>query len=69
MERIYNKKEITACIANSKYQVVLNSLDVDFYLIKYNKDELVISPFQDEILFQIVGQGSINIYFIRDDGT
>ena len=28
-----------------------------------------ISPFQNEFLFQIVEQGSINIYFIRDDGT
>ena len=44
-------------------------MDVDFYLIKYEKGELVSSPFQNEILFQIVEQGSINIYFIRDDGT
>lgn len=27
------------------------------------------SPFQSEILFHIVEHGSINIYFIRDDGT
>lgn len=32
-------------------------------------DNMVSSPFQDEMLFQIVEQGSINIYFIRDDGT
>ena len=38
-------------------------------MIKYEKGELVSSPFQNEILFQIVEQGSINIYFIRDDGT
>ena len=69
MERIYEKKKINTCIANSKYYAVLNSLDVDFYLIKYEKGELVSSPFQNEILFQIVEQGSINIYFIRDDGT
>ncbi len=30
---------------------------------------MVISPFQNELLFQIVEHGSINIYFIRDDGT
>ncbi len=69
MERIYDKKKITNCIAKSKYHAVLNSLDIDFYLIKYEKGELVSSPFQNEILFQIVEQGSINIYFIRDDGT
>lgn len=69
MEKIYDKKKIEACIAKSKYHAVLDSLDLDFYLIKYEKGELVISPFQNELLFQIVEQGSINIYFIRDDGT
>lgn len=53
----------------SKYQAVLASLDIDFYLVTYEKGELVCSPFQSELLFQIVEQGSINIYFIRDDGT
>lgn len=69
MERIYDKEKIAACIAKSKYHDVLDSLDIDFYLIKYEKGEFVSSPFQNEPLFQIVEQGSINIYFIRDDGT
>ncbi|MCI9134368.1 MAG: hypothetical protein HFI31_09305 [Lachnospiraceae bacterium] len=69
MERIYDKKKISACIAKSKYYAVLHSLDLDYYLIRYEKGEFVSSPFQKESLFQIVEQGSINIYFIRDDGT
>ena len=69
MERIYDKEKIAACIANSKYHTVLESLDIDFNLINYEKGEFVSSPFQNETLFQIVEQGSINIYFIRDDGT
>ena len=69
MERIYDKRETAACIAKSKYHAVLDSLNIDFYLTKYEKGELVSSPFQNEFLFQIVEQGSINIYFIRDDGT
>lgn len=69
MERIYDKKKTASCIAKSKYHVVLEALDIDFYLIKYEKGELVSSPFQNELLFQIVEQGSIDIYFIRDDGT
>ena len=69
MERIYDKKQIASYIAKSKYQAVLESLDIDFYLIRYEKGELVSSPFQNELLFQIVEQGSINIYLIRDDGT
>ena len=69
MERIYDKKKISACIAKSKYYAVLHSLDLDYYLIRYDKGEFVSSPFQKESLFQIVEQGSINIYIIRDDGT
>ncbi len=69
MERIYDKKEVAACVSKSKYHAVLELLDIDFYLIKYEKGELVSSPFRKESLFQIVEQGSINIYFIRDDGT
>lgn len=69
MERIYDKKKIINCIAKSKYHAVLDSLNIDFYLIKYEKGEFVSSPFQTESLFQIVEQGSINIYIIRDDGT
>lgn len=69
MERIYDKEKIISYIAKSKYHAVLDSSDIDFYLIKYEKGELVSSPFQNELLFQIVEQGSINIYLIRDDGT
>ena len=38
MERIYDKQKIAACIAGSKYHIVLDTLDVDFYLIGYEND-------------------------------
>ena len=69
MERIFDEKKVAACIAKSKYHSVLDTIDIDFYLTKYEKGEFVSSPFQTESLFQIVEQGSINIYIIRDDGT
>lgn len=69
MKKIYDKKKIADCIAKSKYRSVIESMDIDYYLIRYEKGELVSSPFQNESLFQIVGQGSIEIYLIRDDGT
>ncbi len=69
MKKIYEKKKVAACIADSIRRDVLDSLNVDFYLITYEKGELVSSPLQDESLFQIVAEGSVNIYFIRDDGT
>ena len=69
MERIFDEKKVAVCIAKSKYYSILSTMDVDFYLIKYEKGEFVSSPFQTESLFQIVEYGSINIYIIRDDGT
>ena len=69
MERIFDEKKVAACIAKSKYHSVLDTIDIDFYLTKYEKGEFVSSPFQTESLFQIVEQGSLNIYIIRDDGT
>ena len=69
MEKIYDQKKVAACIAKSKYHAVLDTMDLDFYLIKYEKGEFVSSPFQNTLLFQIVEQGSINIYLIRDYGT
>ena len=69
MERIFDQRKVMDCIAKSKYHAVLDSLAIDFYLIRYEKGELVSSPFQNELLFQIVEHGTVNIYFIRDDGT
>ncbi len=69
MERIYDQGAIASRIAQSRYHTVLSALDIDFYLIKYEKGELVSSPVQNELLFQIVEQGSLNIYLIREDGT
>ena len=69
MKRIFDEKKVAACIAKSKYHSVLDTMDIDFYLIEYEKSEFVSSPFRSELLFQIVEQGSINIYIIRDDGT
>ncbi len=69
MRKIYDKNEIAAYIEKSKYHAVLDTLDIDFFLIKYEKGELVNSPFQNELLFQIIEHGTINIYFIRNDGT
>ncbi len=34
MEKIFEKEKIADCIAKSKYHDVLESLDLDFYLIK-----------------------------------
>ena len=37
MERIFDEKKVAACIAKSKYHSVLDTIDIDFYLTKYEK--------------------------------
>ena len=37
MRKIYDKNEIAAYIAQSKYQAVLDTLNVNFYLINIRK--------------------------------
>ena len=37
MERIFDKKKVAACIAKSKYHSILDTMDIDFYLINYEK--------------------------------
>lgn len=69
MERNYDQGKIARRIARSRYRPVLDGMEIAFFLTEYEKGELVCSPFQEESLFQIVEQGSVNIYFIRDDGT
>ena len=47
----------------------MRSLQKNLFVVQYQKGEFATSPLQSENLFQIVVQGSLNIYFIRDDGS
>lgn len=41
MERIYDQEKIAESIARSKYHEILESLNIDFYLIRYEKLSLI----------------------------
>ena len=69
MKKIFDPDTIKAYLAKSRYRSVLEDLQIDLFLMQYEKGELVTAPFQEEMLFQIVVQGSLNIYFIRNDGA
>ena len=43
MERMFDKEKIAASIAKSKYCDLLETLDIDFYLIKYDKEKFGLS--------------------------
>ncbi len=69
MIKKYDKEVIAEYLGKTEYEATLQELQEHLFLTKYKKGELVVSPFQEEALFQIVVYGSIHIYFIRDDGT
>lgn len=48
--------------------MVLERLQPNLVFLRYEKGELVTSPLLEDAWFQVVVQGSLNIYFIRDDG-
>ncbi|HIU34077.1 MAG TPA: hypothetical protein IAB02_05890 [Candidatus Pullichristensenella excrementigallinarum] len=69
MQRIYDSKAIAAYLEKSRYGSALEKLRAELVLHQYERGELVTSPFLEEKWFQVVAQGSLNIYFVRDDGA
>lgn len=69
MKKKYDKQVIADYLKKTKYESALHDLQEYLFLTQYEKGEFVVSPFQEETLFQVVVHVSINIYFIRDDGT
>lgn len=69
MKKSYEKILIESCLKKTKYQSNIKNLREFLFVARYNKGEFVTSPLQKEQLFQIVVEGSLNIYYIRDDGS
>lgn len=69
MRKSYDQALIEACLRQTKYEAAMRSLQKNLFVVQYQKGEFATSPLQSENLFQIVVQGSLNIYFIRDDGS
>lgn len=69
MKKIFDKKIVDSYVENCIYKDLLDDLSIDLFLIQYEEGEFANSPFQNEELFQIVVDGSLIIYFIRNDGT
>lgn len=69
MKRVYDKTLIETCLKQTKYESVMSGLQKHLFVVQYEKGEFVTTPLQKKHLFQIIIQGSLSIYFIRDDGT
>ena len=68
MEKIHDSQAVAAWVEKSRYRMELERWKPQLMLLRYEKGELVTSPMPEERLFQVVVQGSLNIYLIRDDG-
>lgn len=69
MKRFYDKALIETCLKQTNYESIMNGLQEYLFVVKYEKNEFVTMPLQQERLFQIIIQGAVSIYFIRDDGS
>ena len=69
MKRIYEKGRIEKALAQSRYREMLERLPVELFLIEYEAGEFLPPSDEENPLLQIVVEGSLSIYFIRDDGS
>lgn len=69
MKKSYDKTFIEEYLKQTKYGFIMSSLQEHLFVAQYEKNEFVTMPLQQVHLFQIIVQGTVNIYFIRDDGS
>lgn len=69
MKKNYAKSVIAEAVSGSRYRQMLEALPVHLFVAEYDAGELVSSPDTRNRLFQIIVSGSIQIYYIRSDGS
>lgn len=69
MKKFYDKAVIETYLEKTDYEAALKDFRENLFVIVYEKGEFVTSPVKNTDLFQIVAEGSICIYYIRDDGS
>ncbi len=69
MKKHYDKALIATYLQQTKYESIMSGLLEHLFVADYKKSEFVTMPLQQIHLFQIIVQGTVSIYFIRDDGS
>lgn len=69
MKKSYDKTLIEAYLRKTGYEAAMQELEENLFVIWYEKGEFVTSPLNNADLFQIVVEGTLRIYYIRDDGS
>ena len=69
MKQIFEKERVDDLLSISPYRRILEDLDIPLFLVAYEAGEFIAAPLKPQALFQIVCQGEISIYYVRDDGS
>ena len=69
MKQIIEKRRVSDLVAASPYRQLLEKLNIPLFLELYEAGEFISAPWKQQALFQIVCQGEISIYYVRDDGS
>ena len=69
MKRIHREKRVNEALSKSRYRGILESLPVKLFLTEYEVGEYLPPPEESGHLLQIVVEGALSIYYIRDDGS
>lgn len=69
MKRIMDEEMITARMKENPYGEFLQDLKLPVFLIEYMAGEFISAPWEEKALFQIISSGTVDIYYVRDNGS
>lgn len=69
MKRIYDQTILSQLCQKAHLDTILDHNKIGFFGCVYKKGEYLCQPCEEEEYLQIVVDGQISIYYIRDDGT
>lgn len=69
MKRFYDRILVQTYLKQTRFESAIRGLQEHLFVTQYKKGEFIVTPLQKEHLFQIIIQGTVNIYFIKDDGA
>ncbi|MDO4474879.1 MAG: cyclic nucleotide-binding domain-containing protein [Eubacteriales bacterium] len=69
MKKIYDTERIAEQIHACPYCDLFASLDLPVFVVEYETGEFISTPWSEQSLFQIICQGTLSIYYVRDDGS
>ncbi len=69
MKRIENEEECEKAIKKSEIEKYFDTKNLEFQICQYEKGEYLCQPYSLDDRLQIVIEGTVNIYHIRDDGS